>query len=434
MSRFIIHGGNPISGIHQVPGNKNAALPMLAATLLADAPVTLENVPDIIDVHRMIDGLKALGATVEGSPQEHRVTIDARTLNLPAFVPSKTCTSIRTSFLFAGPCLARCGKILLGGAPGGDSIGRRRLDTHVNGFREMGVVTRFKPSGAITLECKNGSLHGIDFVLDECSVMATENLVMAAVRAEGITTLYNVACEPHVQNLCHMLNTMGARIEGIGTNRLLIHGVQQLSGGTFRVGGDTIEAASYIVAALVTKGSLTLHGVEKEEMDILLPVFKKFGVTWKTNATKRSLYLPPNQTLRTSYDLGKAIPKIEDGPWPMTPSDLLSVLIVLATQTRGTELFFEKMFESRLYFVDHLIGMGARIVQCDPHRAVITGPTKLHGGVVSSPDIRAGIALIIAALCAKGKTIIHNAESIDRGYENVEQNLQALGARITREP
>lgn len=434
MSRFIIQGGSPISGIHRVPGNKNAALPMLAATLLADEPVTLENIPDIIDVHRMVDGLKALGATVEGSPAEHRLTIDARTLTEPASIPAKTCTSIRTSFLFAGPCLARCGKICLGGAPGGDSIGRRRLDTHVNGFREMGVTTQFKPSGAINLACEKGVLHGTHFVLDECSVMATENLVMAAVKAEGTTTLYNVACEPHVQNLCRMLQTMGAQIEGISTNRLIIHGVRHLSGGTFRVGGDAIEAASYIVAALVTKGELTLEGVEAEEMAILLPVFKKFGVEWHTNAAERTLYLPANQKLRTTYDLGKAIPKIEDGPWPMTPSDLLSVLIVLATQTRGTELFFEKMFESRLYFVDHLIGMGARIVQCDPHRAVVTGPTKLHGGVVSSPDIRAGIALIIAALCAKGKTIIHNAESIDRGYERVEQNLQALGAKIVREP
>ncbi|MBQ9694457.1 MAG: UDP-N-acetylglucosamine 1-carboxyvinyltransferase [Kiritimatiellae bacterium] len=434
MSKFIIKGGNKISGTHHVPGNKNAALPMLAATLLADSPVTLENIPDIVDVHQMIEGLKALGANVTGSPAEHCVTIDATHIKLPASVPAKICTTIRTSFLFAGPCLARCGKISLGGAPGGDSIGRRRLDTHVNGFREMGVSTTFNRSGSIMLKCKNERLHGAHFVLDETSVMATENLVMAAVLAEGTTTLYNVACEPHVQNLCNMLSNMGAQIEGISTNRLIIHGVPHLSGGTFRVGGDAIEAASYIVAALVTKGSLTLKGVEKEEMDILLPAFRKFGVRWTVDAASRTLHLPGDQKLATAYDLGKAIPKIEDGPWPMTPSDLLSVLIVLATQTRGTELFFEKMFESRLYFVDHLIGMGARIVQCDPHRAVVTGPTHLHGSTVSSPDIRAGIALIIAALCAKGETIIHNAESIDRGYERVEENLKALGARIVRKP
>ncbi len=433
MSKFIIKGGNRISGTHQVPGNKNAALPMLAATLLASAPVTLENIPDIRDVRQMVEGLKELGAKVEGSPAEHRLTIDPRELKLPAKVSTKVCKSIRTSFLFAGPCLARCGRIQLGGAPGGDSIGRRRLDTHVNGFREMGVETLFKQSGAITLSCE-GSLTACDFVLDETSVMATENLVMAAVMAKGTTTLYNVACEPHVQNLCKMLVAMGAQIDGISTNRLIIHGVERLGGGSFRVGGDAIEAASYIVAALVTKGELTLQGVEKDEMNILLPAFKKFGVTWTADAKTRTLHLPPNQKLRTTYDLGKAIPKIEDGPWPMIPSDLLSVLIVLATQTRGTELFFEKMFESRLYFVDHLIGMGARIVQCDPHRAVVTGPTHLRGGVVSSPDIRAGIALIIAALCAKGETIIHNAESIDRGYERVEENLQALGAQIVRKP
>lgn len=433
MSRFIIKGGTRISGTHQVPGNKNAALPMLAATLLASEPVTLENVPDILDVRKMVEGLKELGAVVEGSPADHRLTIDASKLNPAVTISAKVCTSIRTSFLFAGPCLARCGKILLGGAPGGDCIGRRRLDTHVNGFRAMGAETTFKHSGAITL-ASDGPLIGTHFVLDETSVMATENLVMAAVLAKGKTTLYNVACEPHIQNLCNMLVAMGAQIDGISTNRLIIHGVERLTGGTFRVGGDAIEAASYIVAALVTKGELTLKGVEKEDMDILLPIFRKFGVTWTVDGATRTLYLPPNQKLRTTYDLGKAIPKIEDGPWPLTPSDLLSVLIVLATQTRGTELFFEKMFESRLYFVDHLIGMGARIVQCDPHRAVVTGPTNLHGGVVSSPDIRAGIALIIAALCAKGETIIHNAESIDRGYERVEENLQALGARIIRKP
>jgi UDP-N-acetylglucosamine 1-carboxyvinyltransferase len=433
MSRLIIKGGTRISGTHQVPGNKNAALPMLAATLLASEPVTLENVPDILDVRQMVEGLKELGARVEGSPAEHRVTIDPRDIKMPATVSTKVCKSIRTSFLFAGPCLARCGRIVLGGAPGGDSIGRRRLDTHVNGFKAMGVETTFKHSGAITLVCEH-ELKSVNFVLDESSVMATENLVMAAVMAKGTTTLYNVACEPHVQNLCNMLVAMGAQIEGISTNRLIIQGVERLGGGTFRVGGDAIEAASYIVAALVTKGELTLQGVEKQDMDILYPVFRKFGVTWTMDGATRTLYLPPNQKLRTTYDLGKAIPKIEDGPWPSTPSDILSVLIVLATQTRGTELFFEKMFESRLYFVDHLIGMGARIVQCDPHRAVVTGPTQLHGGVVSSPDIRAGIALIIAALCAKGETIIHNAESIDRGYERVEENLQALGARIIRKP
>ncbi len=430
MSRLIIKGGKPISGTHRVPGNKNAALPMLAATLLATEPVTLENLPNIADVRVMVEGLRTLGAKVTGDLVEHRLTIDARRLRADPMVPSEICSRIRTSFLFAAPMLARKGRIRLCAAPGGDSIGRRRLDTHVNGLRAMKVHITLRTIGTTTLSAPEG-LIGTYFMLDEPSVTATENLVMAAVCAKGTTTLYNTACEPHVQNLCRMLCAMGARIEGIGTNRLLIEGVPQLGGGTFRVGGDTIEAASYAVAALVTHGALTLEGIEPEEFAVLYPAFQKFGVKWHPEGN--TLRLPAKQRLRTTYDLGAAIPKIEDGPWPMVPSDLLSALLVLATQTRGTELIHEKMFESRLYFVDHLIGMGARIVQCDPHRAVVTGPTTLQGATVSSPDIRAGIALIIAALCARGTTVIHNAESIDRGYEAVEETLRALGADITRE-
>ena len=286
--------------------------------------------------------------------------------------------------------------------------------------------------GAATLVAPEG-LAAADFMLDEASVMATENLVMAAATAPGRTVLYNTACEPHVQDLCRMLNAMGADISGIGTNRLVIQGVPHLRGGRFRVGGDIIEAASYLAAAAATGGSLTLEGVAPADMAVLEPAFRKFGVRWHWES-EGILRLPPRQRLRTAYDLGAAIPKIEDGPWPMLPSDLLSVLIVLATQTRGTELFFEKMFESRLYFVDHLIGMGAKIVQCDPHRAVVTGPTALQASTVTSPDIRAGMALIVAALCARGQTVIHNAESIDRGYESVEANLRALGADVRREP
>ncbi len=430
MSRFIIEGGKPISGVHQVPGNKNAALPMLAAVLLASEPVTLENVPDIADVRVMVKGLEALGVKVSGSLAEHRLVCDAGNLKADPILPEDICSLIRTSFLFVGPLLARKGKVRLRAAPGGDSIGRRRLDTHINGLHALGA--RGKPSsmGSISMRAPEG-FSGTFFMLDEASVMATENLVMAAVTARGVTTLYNTACEPHVQNLCEMLCGMGAQISGMGTNRLVITGVPCLHGGTFRVKGDVIEAASYLVAAAVTGGALSLKGVEPEEMAILEPTFKKFGVRWSVDETG-TLKLPAKQKLRTAYDLGAAIPKIEDGPWPALPSDLQSVLIVLATQTRGTELFFEKMFESRLYFVDHLIGMGAKIVQCDPHRAVITGPTRLQGSVVSSPDIRAGMALIIAALCAHGTTVIHNAESIDRGYESVETHLSALGAVIRR--
>jgi UDP-N-acetylglucosamine 1-carboxyvinyltransferase len=428
MSTLVIQGGHPISGVHIVPGNKNAALPMLAASLLACEPVTLTNLPNIADVRVMIEGLRQMGAKVSYKPEEHTVVIDPRTLRKELEIPAEICSKIRTSFLYVAPGLARRGKIRLRAAPGGDSIGRRRLDTHINGFEAMGARASFWKSGGCTLSVKE--LRGAYFMLDEASVMATENLLMLAASIDAETVLYNTACEPHVQNLCEMLVAMGAQIDGIGTNRLTIRGMKQLRGGTFRVGSDTIEAASYMVAALVTGGALTLEHVEPKDIEVLEPVFKKFGVRWSVDGT--SLRLPAKQTLRTAYDLGAAIPKIEDGPWPMTPSDLLSVLIVLATQTRGTELFFEKMFESRLYFVDHLIGMGAKIVQCDPHRAVVTGPTVLQGGVVSSPDIRAGMALIVAALCAKGETRIHNAQSIDRGYESIEDHLASLGAQIKR--
>ena len=432
MSKLIIQGGAPISGAHVVPGNKNAALPMLAATLLASEPVTLENVPNIADVRVMIEGLQELGARVEADlAGSHTVTVDPSRLKAMPELSAATCARIRTSILFAGPLLARKGLLRLRAAPGGDSIGRRRLDTHFAGFHALGATGRPRPSGAITLKAPRG-LTGTYFMLDEASVTATENLVMAAVMALGPTTLYNVACEPHVQNLCRMLCGMGAKIEGIGTNRLTIEGVPKLGGGTFRVGGDAIEAASYLVAAAVTGGALTLKGVDREEMAVLRPAFARFGVRWSFDEAGH-LRLPAKQALKTTYDLGAAIPQISNGPWPALPSDLMSVLIVLATQTRGTELFFEKMFESRLYFVDHLIGMGARIVQCDPHRAVVTGPTTLQGCTVSSPDIRAGIALIIAALCARGTTEILNAESIDRGYETIEENLRALGANIRRE-
>lgn len=431
MSKLIIRGGRPIGGVHHVPGNKNAALPMLAAALMTREPVTLENLPDIRDVRVMVEGLKELGVKVEGSVADHRITVCAARLKADATVSASVCSRIRTSFLFAAPMLGRKGRIRLCAAPGGDSIGRRRLDTHIEGFAALGAKCRMRKGRGCTFTAES-RLKGTYFMLDEPSVMATENLLMAAVLAEGRTVLYNTACEPHIRDLGNMLIAMGARIEGLGTNRITVDGVDRLGGGTFRVSGDAIEAASYIVAAAVTHGALTLEGIEAETMKVIEPVFRKFGVRW-TYEGERTLRLPAKQRLCTAYDLGAAIPKIEDGPWPMTPTDLMSVLIVLGTQTRGTELFFEKMFESRLYFVDHLIGMGAKIVQCDPHRAVVTGPTKLQGGVVSSPDIRAGMALIVAALCARGTTVILNAESIDRGYERIEATLKALGADIVRE-
>ncbi|HRU71820.1 MAG TPA: UDP-N-acetylglucosamine 1-carboxyvinyltransferase, partial [Kiritimatiellia bacterium] len=338
------------------------------------------------------------------------------------------CGRVRSSILFAGPLLARCGSAKLY-PPGGDVIGRRRIDTHLDGFRRLGASVR---TGSTYVFKAAKRLDAQRILLDEASVTATENLVMAAALAKGTTRLYNAACEPHVQDLCRMINAMGGRISGIGTNLLTIEGVESLHGTEQRVGPDYIDAGSYMVAALVTGGELTVEDVEPADFEALERPFKRFGVKWIFDREARSLRLPARQRLKTAYDLGDAIPKIEDGPWPMFPSDLMSVLIVLATQTRGTTLFFEKMFESRMYFVDHLIGMGARIVQCDPHRVVVTGPTQLHGTRVASPDIRAGMALLVAALCAKSETVILNAGSIDRGYESVEVELRRLGAGIER--
>jgi len=427
MSRFVIKGGRPVSGVHCVPGNKNAALPMLAASLLTAEPVVLRNLPLIADVRTMIDLLAELGAQVELDGERRTVRICARRVK-STHLSKALCGKVRSSILFAGPLLARCGSAKLY-PPGGDVIGRRRIDTHLDGFRRLGASVR---TGGTYLFKAAKRLEAQRILLDEASVTATENLVMAAVLAKGTTLLYNAACEPHVQDLCRMINAMGGRIGGIGTNLLTIEGVESLHGTEQRVGPDYIDAGSYMAAALVTGGELTVEGVEPADFEALERPFKRLGVRWAFDREARSLRLPARQRLKTAYDLGDAIPKIEDGPWPMFPSDLMSVLIVLATQTRGTTLFFEKMFESRMYFVDHLIGMGARIVQCDPHRVVVTGPTQLHGTRVASPDIRAGMALLVAALCAKNETVILNAGSIDRGYESVELELRRLGAGIER--
>ncbi|NLF99927.1 MAG: UDP-N-acetylglucosamine 1-carboxyvinyltransferase, partial [Lentisphaerae bacterium] len=421
MSRFVIKGGRPVSGVHCVPGNKNAALPMLAASLLTAEPVVLRNLPLIADVRTMIDLLAELGAQVELDGERRTVRICARRVK-STHLSKALCGKVRSSILFAGPLLARCGSAKLY-PPGGDVIGRRRIDTHLDGFRRLGASVR---TGGTYLFKAAKRLEAQRILLDEASVTATENLVMAAALAKGTTLLYNAACEPHVQDLCRMINAMGGRIGGIGTNLLTIEGVESLHGTEQRVGPDYIDAGSYMAAALVTSGELTVEGVEPADFEALERPFKRLGVKWAFDREVRSLRLPARQRLKTAYDLGDAIPKIEDGPWPMFPSDLMSVLIVLATQTRGTTLFFEKMFESRMYFVDHLIGMGARIVQCDPHRVVVTGPTQLHGTRVASPDIRAGMALLVAALCAKNETVILNAGSIDRGYESVELELRRL--------
>ncbi len=427
MSRFVIKGGRPVSGVHRVPGNKNAALPMLAASLLTAEPVVLSNLPLIADVRTMIELLAELGAQVELDGERRTVRICARRVK-STHLSKALCGKVRSSILFAGPLLARCGCAKLY-PPGGDVIGRRRIDTHLDGFRRLGASVR---TGGTYLFKAAKRLEAQRILLDEASVTATENLVMAAALAKGTTLLYNAACEPHVQDLCRMINAMGGRIGGIGTNLLTIEGVEALHGTEQRVGPDYIDAGSYMAAALATGGELTVEGVEPADFEALERPFKRLGVKWAFDREARSLRLPARQRLKTAYDLGDAIPKIEDGPWPMFPSDLMSVLIVLATQTRGTTLFFEKMFESRMYFVDHLIGMGARIVQCDPHRVVVTGPTQLHGTRVASPDIRAGMALLVAALCAKNETVILNAGSIDRGYESVDLELRRLGAGIER--
>ncbi|MBQ6246107.1 MAG: UDP-N-acetylglucosamine 1-carboxyvinyltransferase [Kiritimatiellae bacterium] len=427
MSKLVIKGGKTITGTHATPGNKNAALPMLTAALLTDETVVLENLPLIRDVTTTIKLLRELGADADIDEASHRVTICAKNLRTSTLDP-KLCAEARASILFAGPLLARLGKVDIA-ASGGDVIGRRRVDTHVSGLQALGATADV--SAGYSFEAPSNGLTGRYILMDEASVTATENLVMAAATAHGTTTLYNAACEPHVQDLCRMLCAMGAQISGIGTNLLRIDGVPRLHGATARIGADYIDAGSYITAALVTGGELDVTGVRARDFAILERQFAKFGVKWTIDGDV--LHLPGGQELATQYDLGEAIPKVEDGIWPAFPSDLMSILIVLATQTRGTTLFFEKMFESRLYFVDHLIGMGAHIVLCDPHRVVVTGPTQLHGGHVRSPDIRAGIALLIAALAAKEESEIFNAESIDRGYEKVEERLGELGADITRE-
>ena len=421
-----IQGGKTISGVHAVPGNKNAVLPMIAASLLTAEPVTLTNVPAISDVSTMLDAARSFGTKVTRDVKAGTVTLVSPKLKT-AKISAELASKIRTSFLFAGPLLARVGRASLP-PPGGDAIGHRRLDTHFAGFKALGAKA---VAGRKTLRFK-GELKGARILLDEASVMATENILMASVLAKGRTVIYNAACEPHIVDLANMLNLMGAKITGAGTNLISIEGVETLAGCTARVGCDYIEAGSYVAAAAVTGGEILLTGIDPEPFAVMEGAFKRFGVTWTIDAKEKTLRYIPKKRLKMRYDLGDVIPSVSDGPWPAFPSDMMSVLIVLATQTRGTCIFFEKMFESRLYFVDSLRQMGAKIVQCDPHRVVVTGPSQLYAGSFTSPDIRAGIALVIAALAAKGVSTINNAKVIDRGYVAVEENLKALGANIER--
>ena len=423
MARFVIKGGKRLSGIHKAPGNKNAALPMLAACVLTDQPVTLLNVPLIEDVRTMLSILEDLGVDIV--LKGHTVTLCAKGLRKTR-LNAELSGNVRSSILFAGPMVARHGRVTLS-PPGGDVIGRRRLDAHIDGLKTLGISMK----GGERYSFQRKSLRGAKILLEEASVTATENIVMAAVLATGKTTVFNAACEPHVQDLCKMLNKMGARISGIGTNYLRIFGVDSLNGVKHRVSPDYIDAASYMAAAAITGGNIRVENVPLDQFDVVARPLEKLGIKWTSHG--KSLRMAPNQKLRVRNDFGAAVPKIEDGVWPNLPSDLMSVAIVMASQAHGTMLFFEKMFESRMYFVDRLIDMGARIVQCDPHRVMVVGPAPLRGIHMSSPDIRAGMALLLAALCAKGESIVDNAQIIDRGYERVDRELRSLGADIRRE-
>ena len=426
MARLIIQGGKPIGGAFRPLGNKNAALPMLAACVLTDEPVRLENVPRIVDVENMLRLLEGLGVSVER--RGHAVALCAaglRTTTLDAAL----CGKVRGSILFAGPLAARHGSARLT-SPGGDVIGRRRLDTHVEGLGQLGISMAWKTEAFEVRRRRD--FRGMRLLLDEASVTATENILMAAVLAPGQTVIMNAACEPHVQDLGALLEKMGANISGLGTNRIVVEGVERLGGARHRVAPDYIEMGSFIAAAAATGGELVVDDLpDSTTLLVMERAFRRLGIRWKLDGGR--LVLPARQARRVQQDLGGAIPKMEDGIWPAIPSDLLSVALVLATQTRGEILFFEKLFESRMYFVDRLLEMGAKLVQCDPHRVLVSGPSKLRAQHITSPDIRAGMALLIAALCAKGETVIEQAEMIDRGYERIEARLRKLGADIRRE-
>jgi len=423
MDKFVIQGGIPLSGTVVPSGNKNAALPILAATLLTDQPVTLHNLPNIGDVRTMLTLLEHLGATVE---RHNAHTVTVRVARICSTCPDPGLVSqIRGSLTVLGPILARAGQVSLA-LPGGDRIGRRRIDTHLLALAALGAEIEHNES----IDLRTSGLHGADLWLDETSVTGTENAIMAACLAQGETTIRNAASEPHVQELCQMLNCMGARIQGIGSNVLHIHGAGHLNGGDFTIGPDFMEVGSFIGLAAVTGGEIRIQGAAPEHLGMIRAIFARLGVHFDIQG--EDLFVPAGQPLGIVDDQGGAVPKIDDAPWPGFPTDLLSIALVVATQAHGTVLIHEKMFDSRLYFVDRLIAMGARIILCDPHRAVVVGPSPLHGETLQSPDIRAGMALLIAALCAEGESVIHNIQQIDRGYEHIETKMKALGARIER--
>jgi UDP-N-acetylglucosamine 1-carboxyvinyltransferase len=426
MDKLIIHGGYPLSGEVTPSGNKNAALPLLAACLLTDEPVILHNVPNIRDVQDMIALIQSLGVNAE-KLDNHTWKIHAANLR-PADLKPELCRRIRASILLAGPMVARTGDLRLP-PPGGDVIGRRRVDTHILAIRSLGARADFDRANRVFV-FKAKKLTGADILLDEASVTATENAIMAAVTAVGVTILRNATSEPHVQELCHFLNTLGAKIENISSNTLHIQGVSKLHGGEFTIGPDYLEVVSFIGAAALTRGSITINNAGAQYLSMIRLVFGRLGVEWQVDGDK--ILIHPPQKLVVEPDLGDAIPVINVMPWPSFPTDLMSIAIVVGTRSKGSVLFHDWMYPSRMFFTDKLVGMGAQIVLCDPHRCIVQGPTQLYGEDLESPDIRAGMALVLAALTAEGQSVIRNVGQIDRGYERIDEKLRLLGAQIER--
>jgi UDP-N-acetylglucosamine 1-carboxyvinyltransferase len=420
---FLIEGGRPLTGAVRAAGNKNAALPIVAACLLTDEAVTLRNVPAIRDVETMLELVADVGADVDrvgdGEVRIHAHGPIHRELD------QELCRQIRASILLSGPLLAREGGAIVP-PPGGDVIGRRRLDTHIRALVQLGAEVDV----GRRYEMRTDGLRGAGVFLDEASVTGTENAIMAAVLARGETTIMNAASEPHVQDLCRFLVSLGAEIEGVGSNVLRIRGVERLRGGEWRICPDHIEVASFVGLAVVTDGEIVIEEAAADDLCAVWPSFERLGI--RVHVEADCIRVPGRQELVIQDDLGAQIPKIEDGPWPAFPADLTSIALAVATQARGTVLIFEKMFENRLFFVDKLVTMGARIILCDPHRAVVSGPAQLYGERMESPDIRAGMAMLIASLCAEGQSRIGNIGQIDRGYERIDDRLRALGAGIER--
>lgn len=418
--RYDVIGGYPLKGKVKANGNKNAALPIIAASLLTDEEVIIRNIPNIEDIKIMLEILKQIGIKVKPEGK-NSYRLNGNISN--TIISQELGKKIRTSILFAGPLLARCGEVHLP-PPGGDVIGRRRLDTHFLALTELGSRVEIDTNFSLY----TNKLVGKNIFLDESSVTATENALMASVLAEGKTVISNAASEPHVQDLCKFLNSMGAKISGIGSNLLLIEGVKKLHGTDYTIGADYMEVGSFIGLAAVTRGEIEIIDAEPDNMRMSKLVFGKLGIKWESDG--KNIYIPSSQELKVIPDIGGLIPKIDDAPWPGFPPDLISIIIVTATQVDGTVLIFEKMFESRMFFVDKLVSMGAKIILCDPHRAVVSGPSRLRGLELTSPDIRAGMALMLAALCAEGKSEIQNVIQIERGYEDLVERLKKLGAQI----